>query len=111
MKELQRRIYTAISKPACDRCQSRTGWHPTDCDKYDCHKLYQKETDAVMDIIFEQRVQGFSDALDRMIRSAETIANDKTQTSAVRLFALDAANEVKAVKEELLDYYKAELEK
>lgn len=110
MEELQRRIYEAISKPACDRCQSRIEWHPTDCDKYDCHELYAQEAAAVLDIVFEQRVQGFSDAMDRVIRGAETIANDRTHSSATRLFALDAANEAKARKQELLDYYKAELE-
>lgn len=63
-----------------------------------------------MGIIFEQRIQGFSDAMDKVIRSAEAIANNKTHTSAIRLFALDAAHDVKAGKEELLGYYKAELE-
>ena len=51
MPDLRERIYTAISKPACDRCQSRTDWHPTDCEKHKCHELYEQETDAVMEII------------------------------------------------------------
>jgi len=51
MTDLRQRIYEAISKPACDRCQSRMDWGPSDCDKHRCHALYDKETDAVMGII------------------------------------------------------------
>lgn len=110
MEELQRQIYEAISKPACDRCQSRTDWHPTDCDKHDCHKLYAQETEAVLNIVFEQRVQGFSDALDEVVHRAEEIANNRTLRSDVRLFALDEADSLKSWKPLLLHCYEVRLE-
>lgn len=107
---LHERIWNAIVTPPCTRCQARADWHPTDCDKHDCHKLYAQEAAAVLDIVFEQRVQGFSDAMDRVIRGAETFANDNTHPPTVRLFALDVVNEAKARKQELLSHYETELE-
>lgn len=110
LEELQRRIYEAISEPACDRCQSRTEWHPTDCDKHKCHELYAKETEAVLAIVFEQRVQGFSDAIDRIVTNVRIIANNRMNDSAIRVFAIDTACDIESAKSMLLYQYKNQLE-
>lgn len=52
--DLRDSVYSAISRPVCTRCQSRTDWHPTDCDKNGCHDLYAQEVEAVMEIFKQE---------------------------------------------------------
>lgn len=55
MTNLRDKIYSAISHPVCERCQSRTDWDSSDCDKNSCHDLYAEETDTVLGIIEQEQ--------------------------------------------------------
>lgn len=104
--ELRERIYTAISQPVCERCQSRTDWGPSDCDKNCCHDLYAKETEAVLAIVLEQRVQGAVDSLDGVIRTANSLAASREEPSSFRLAMLEFANLVQSSKDGCIEAYK-----
>ena len=103
---IRERIYTAISQPVCERCQGRTDWGPSDCDKNCCHDLYNKETDAVLDIVLEQQMQGFTDALDGVIKAAQCFAADRKESSSFRLAMLDFVDIVKYAKGGCIEAYK-----
>lgn len=55
--DIRNKIYTAISKPVCERCQSRTDWHPTDCEKNKCHDLYEQETNNVLSVVHKATME------------------------------------------------------
>ena len=73
---LYEKVYTAISKPSCGRCQNRLDWGASDCDKNLCHDDYAASTDKILEIIKAENIGVFKNCMDLIKEFFDKMAQD-----------------------------------